>query len=88
MLEPSQYVMEDKESFPQDLTFLPKISVIGLPQSGKSDLCKKIQQTTGAVHLQLENIIEDLVERDSSFSKKLRDRLKIQGKELDDLLLI
>ena len=80
--------MEDKEAFPADVTAVPRCSVIGLPSSGKTDLCKKIQEVTGAVHLQLEEVIEDLVDRDSAFGKKLRDRLKIQGKELDDMFIV
>ena len=59
-----------------------------MPATGKSELCQKISSVTGAVHLQLEDIIEDQVERDSSFSKKLRERIKVQGKEVDDLYMI
>jgi YHS domain-containing protein len=51
LLEPSQFVMEDKEAFPADVTAVPRCAVIGLPASGKTDLCKKIQEVTGAVHL-------------------------------------
>jgi hypothetical protein len=36
----------------------------------------------------LEEVIEDMVDRDSAFGKKLRDRLKIQGKDLDDLFIV
>ena len=88
MLEPSQFVMDEIEAFPQDVQIIPKISVIGFPATGKSELCQKISSVTGAVHLQLEDIIEDQVERDSSFSKKLRERIKVQGKEVDDLYMI
>ena len=38
MLQPSQYVM-GKESFPIDVQFRPRLSVIGLPATGKSELC-------------------------------------------------
>ena len=87
MLEPSTYVLK-KESWPLDVQIKPKLAVIGMPYSGKTELCQAIAKTTKAVHLNIEQLIEDQVIRDSSFSRKLRDRLKVQGRELDDLLII
>ena len=77
-----------KEAFPVDIQFRPRLSVIGLPATGKSELCKKISEITGAVHLQLETMIEDMVERDSTFCQKIQKRLKGLGKEIDDLFMI
>ena len=50
LLEPSKYVL-DKESFPLDVQVQPRHCVIGLQATGKSALCEKISEVTGAVHL-------------------------------------
>jgi GTPase involved in cell partitioning and DNA repair len=49
-MEPSKYT-KGVEPVPLDVQMVPKISVIGLPKSGKSTLCSKISALTGAVHL-------------------------------------
>lgn len=72
MLEPSKYV-NGGEAVPNDILIRPQISVLGLPKSGKSELCQRIQATTGAVHLKMEEIIEGQVHRDAIFAKNLRD---------------
>ena len=56
--------------------------------SGKTELCKKISDATGAVHIQMEELIESFVDRDSSFSAKIANKLKKEGRDLDDLLLV
>ena len=84
LLEPSKYT-KGAEAFPTDLLYKPRCVVLGLPKSGKSDLCQALSQRTGAVHLQIEDIIEMFIERDSNESDKLRQRAKQYGKELDDL---
>ena len=48
----------------------------GLPKCGKSQLCQRIQATTGAVHLQMEEIVEAFVDKDSSFAEKVSYKLK------------
>ena len=48
--EPSRYT-KDIEAVPQDVRVLPRVVVQGLPKSGKSTICKKIAEVTGAVHL-------------------------------------
>ena len=60
----------------------------GLPKCGKSQLCQRIEAITGAVHLQMEEIIESFVDKDSSFADKVSYKLKDQGRDLDDLLLV
>ena len=85
--EPSKYVL-GVEAVPLDVKILPKVIVQGLPKSGKSELCQRISATTGAVHLQMEELIESFVDKDSSFADKVADKLKIQGRDLDDLLLV
>jgi predicted kinase len=53
------------ESTPKDIKFVPKACVIGLPSSGKHDICQRISQTTGAVHLRINEIIETFIGMDS-----------------------
>ena len=85
--QPSKYVL-GVEAVPLDVKILPKVVVQGLPKSGKSELCQRISATTGAVHLQMEELIESFVDKDSSFADKVAEKLKIQGRDLDDLLLV
>lgn len=73
---------------PQDLRVLPRVVVQGLPKSGKSTVCAKIAEVTGAVHLQMEELIEGFVDRDSSFAEKVAEKLRNQGRDLDDLMLV
>jgi YHS domain-containing protein len=42
MKEPSRYTGNGIEAFPLDIQYKPRMSVLGLPKSGKSDLCKSI----------------------------------------------
>ena len=86
-LEPSKYT-KGVEAYPNDLIIKPKVCVIGLPKSGKSDLCAKLSELTGAVHLKMEEIIELFMDRDSDFSAKLRDRTKRQGLDLLKVQLV
>lgn len=87
MLEPSKYVL-GVEAVPLDVKVTPRIVVQGLPKSGKTDLCKRLSEVTGAVHLQMEELIENFVDRDSSFAAKVCKKLKTEGRDLDDLLLV
>lgn len=87
LLEPSRYT-SGIEAVPQDVRVLPRVVVQGLPKSGKSTICKKIAEVTGAVHLEMEDLIEGFVDRDSSFAERIADKLRNQGRDLDDLSLI
>jgi hypothetical protein len=87
LLEPSKYVLS-VESIPLDITIMPRVVVQGLPKSGKSTLCKRVSEITGAVHLEMEALIEGFVDRDSSFAAKVSTKLKDEGRDLDDLLLV
>lgn len=87
LLEPSKYV-KGHETVPQDLLIKPKICVLGVPKSGKSDLCQALSQKTGVVHLQFEDMIEDFIKRESSFGHRLVEMMKAKGREIDDLFLI
>ncbi len=87
LLEPSKYVL-GQEATPLDLKILPRAIVHGLPKSGKSTLCQAISKNTGAVHLEMENLIEDFCDRDSSFAQRVSEKLRFQGRDLDDLILV
>jgi adenylate kinase family enzyme len=87
LLEPSKYVF-GVESVPNDLLIKPKLCVLGLPKAGKSDLCEMLSKKIGVVHLRVEDMIEDIVTRESSFAHKIVDLLKVRGKEIDDLNII
>jgi adenylate kinase family enzyme len=76
------------ESIPLDISITPRVVVQGLPKSGKSTLCKRVSEITGAVHLEMEKLIEGFVDRDSSFAAKIAHKLKVEGRDLDDLLLV
>ena len=67
---------------------MPRVVVQGLAKSGKTEVCQRIAAITGAVHLQMEEVVESFVDRDSSFAAKVSEKLKGQGRELDDLLLV
>lgn len=64
MNEPSKFA-KDVESIPLDVHIKPRTLVLGLPKSGKSTLCQRIAAHTGAVHLQMDEIIDRYIERDS-----------------------
>ena len=87
MKEPSRYTNKDIESFPLDIQYKPRMSVLGLPKSGKSDLCVAIASETGAIHIEMESMIEEFIARDSSFARKVMEKLAA-GRELDDILLV
>jgi hypothetical protein len=71
LLEPSKYV-NGGEAVPNDILIKPRVSIIGLPKSGKTELCQRIQECTGAVHLKMEEIIEGQIHRDAIYAKQLR----------------
>ena len=64
VMQPSKYT-KGVESIPLDVQVKPKVCIIGLPKSGKSDLSQRISKLTGAVHLQMGEIIDRYIERDS-----------------------
>ena len=51
-------------------------------------MCQKIQEVTGAVHLQIEELIESFVDRDSSFAEKVSEKVRKLGRDIDDLMLV
>ena len=59
-----------------------------MPKSGKTSLAESLSQSTGMVHLKLNEIIEWFIDRDCVFSKTLAEQVRGKGKELDDLVLI
>lgn len=87
MVEPSKYTL-GVESVPLDVAYKPKVSILGLPLSGKSTLAAKIAEDTGAIHIQLADVLEEVVERDSVQGQKIRQQLKDEGRGLDDQLLV
>lgn len=78
LLEPSKFT-KGVESCPNDLLIKPRVSVIGLPKSGKTVLCERIAAKTGAVHLNMEEIIESYIRRDAIYAYNLRVRTMMQG---------
>lgn len=85
--QPSKYT-NDLESIPLDVPFKPSASVIGLPRSGKSTLCERISQHTGAIHLRPEDVIQEYIDSDSALCEKLRGIMKAEGRGIDDNTLI
>lgn len=88
LLEPSRYV-KNCEAHPSDVNYKFRIVVQGSPKSGKTELCERIISQTGAVHLQMDQIVDFYMDRDSVFSEKLRSEVESLGKDrLDDLMLV
>lgn len=87
MLEPSKYT-KNVEPVPNDLLYVPKICVLGMPKCGKSTLCQQLAESTGAVHIQMEELIESFMDRDAHFADQIRTRTKLEGKELDELTMV
>ena len=67
---------------------VPKVAVLGLPMSGKSCLCQKISELTGAVHLQMDEIIQLYIDNDSNQCEKLRQAMKQEGRGIDDIAMV
>lgn len=87
LLQPSKYT-KGVESIPLDVLVKPRVLVLGLPKSGKSDLCQRISNLTGAVHLQMDEIIDRYIERDSKQCEKLGASMKQEGRGIDDQLMV
>jgi len=85
--EPSRFTIE-AETIPLDINIKPKIVVLGLPKSGKSTLCHKIVENTGAVHLKMSKIAESFMDKDSVQCNNLRKTAKVEGKHLEDEMLV
>lgn len=87
MQEPSKYT-KGVEPVPLDVQMVPKVSVLGLPKSGKSTLCARISELTGAVHLQMDQILEKFIDADSAQCERLRASMKSEGRGIDDQLMV
>lgn len=87
LLEPSKYV-NGGEAVPNDILIKPRVSILGLPKSGKTELCQRIQECTGAVHLKMEEIIEGQIHRDAIYAKQLRGQTMYAGQAFDDDALV
>ena len=55
MEEPSKYVKD--HSMPLDIDYCPKICLLGLMKSGKTELAKTLSQNTKCVHLNMDEIV-------------------------------
>lgn len=86
MREPSKYT--EVETIPLDITIKPKIFIMGMPKSGKSTLCKKLVEKIGIVHLKMSKIIQEFMDKDSVQSEFLRRIMKIEGRSIEDDLLV
>jgi predicted AAA+ superfamily ATPase len=56
MEEPSKYVKD--HSMPLDIDYCPKICLLGLMKSGKTELAKTLSQNTKCVHLNMDEIVQ------------------------------
>lgn len=72
------------EACPNDLLIKPRISVLGLPKSGKTTLCERLSEKTEAVHLNMPDIIEAYIKRDAIYAYNLRVRTMMQGQAFGD----
>jgi adenylate/nucleoside-diphosphate kinase len=61
--EPSKYT--PLETIPLDVTVKPRVFIIGLPKSGKSTVCKMLNEKIGLVHLKMTKIIQGFMDQDS-----------------------
>ena len=71
LMEPAKYT-KGAETIPLDVLIKPKVCVLGLTKCGKSTLAEFICKETGAIHIQIGEIIEDVVERDCVQGQKIR----------------
>lgn len=62
-MEPAKYT-KGVESVPLDVATKPRVCVLGMSKSGKSTLAEWLSAQTGAVHIQLGDVIQEYVERD------------------------
>lgn len=82
-MQPSKYT-KNVESIPLDVQVKPKVVTLGLPKSGKTELAQRLSALTGAVHLQMGDIIDRYIERDSKQCEKLGVSMKQEGRGIDD----
>lgn len=70
------------ESIPLDIQIKPKIIVLGVPKSGKTELCKILSAKLKVVHLKMSKIIDHFCDksRDSKEFNTLRKLVKMEGK--------
>lgn len=75
------------ETVPKDIIFKPTCTVLGPPSGGKSDICSRISSITGAIHLKLKDIIDELKTMDSVLGKDIWNLLE-NGKDLNEDLTV
>lgn len=85
MWAPDAFVGMD--AVPKDIIFKPTCAVLGPPSSGKSDICSWINLITGAVHLKIKDIIDQLMYMDSVLGWDVRNLLE-NGKDLTEDLTV
>lgn len=86
MKKVSKYAL-DTPSIPLDVRTVPKISILGYQNSGKTTLAKKISEATGAVHITIEEIVQTFIDRDCVVCEQLRRFMKQDGKSIDEAFL-
>lgn len=84
--EPSKYTCD--KSMPLDISYTPKISILGLAKSGKTELAKSLAESTGAIHLNMDQIVQQYIDQDSAQCEKLRKYMKKEGRGVDDQFMI
>lgn len=73
---------------PLDISVKPKVFVLGLPKSGKSTVCKMLVDRVGVVHLKMSKVIQGFMNQDSVQGEQLRKHMKVDGRQLEDDMLV
>ena len=85
--EPSKFTQQ-VQTVPLDISVKPKVFVLGLPKSGKSTVCKMLVDRVGVVHLKMSKVIQGFMNQDSVQGEQLRKHMKVDGRQLEDDMLI
>eukprot|EP00828_Plagiopyla_frontata_P023696 TRINITY_DN3029_c0_g1_i10.p1 TRINITY_DN3029_c0_g1~~TRINITY_DN3029_c0_g1_i10.p1 ORF type:complete len:1472 (-),score=263.93 TRINITY_DN3029_c0_g1_i10:1139-5554(-) len=87
MNQPLQYINKI-ETMPLDISYAPRIFIIGLPKSGKSSVAKMLSQNLKVVHIKLSHLFRSLTEQHFSLRQKQAFALLQEGKEVPDEVCI
>jgi predicted AAA+ superfamily ATPase len=80
--EPSKYASQ--EAMPLDISYSPRIAILGPIKSGKTELAKTLASKTGAIHLSMDEIVQKYIDQDSVQCETLRKYMKQEGRGIDD----
>jgi len=86
MLEPKKHLTNT--AFPHDLYFVPRIFVIGLPKTGKTTLCNKIQEHLNVVRVSMADVLKESLDRpEGLIAREASDTLR-SGKMPSDMVCL